>query len=87
MKKVYNRIPQPLKTKPNKSLGRANILKGFCLSFFYLATSKIKGTPGILFHLYLTGLGIKYLLKGNFQRNLIFFPMDSTRYFEFDFMC
>ena len=86
MKKVYNRIPQPAKTEPNKFIKKVKNIKSFCLSFFYLAASKIKGTPGISFHLYLMNLGIKLLLKGNFQRDLIFFPMDSIRYFEFDFM-
>lgn len=86
MKKVYNRIPQFTKAEPNKFQRRDNIIKGFLLSFFCLAASKIKGTPGTFFHLYLTKLGIKLLFKGNFQRDLILFPMDSVRYFEFDFM-
>ncbi len=62
-------------------------LKGFFLSPLYLFMAAIAGAPGIGFHLRSMALGARLLLTRGAPLemcyNYLFFPMDSTRYFEF----
>jgi SAM-dependent methyltransferase len=62
-------------------------LKGIILSPFYLVLASIAGAPGIRFHLRCAITGMNLLLSGRSSLStcyrMIFFPMDSTRYFEF----
>jgi SAM-dependent methyltransferase len=63
-------------------------LKGILLSPFYLVMAALAGAPGIGFHLRCMATGARLLLTGRAPLaacyNYLFFPMDSTRYFEFD---
>jgi len=82
---------------PNRSdrgspmLNAAMALAGLALSPVYLAWSSLYATPGLAFRRRCGALGLRQLLAvGNrlspeelFQ--LLVFPMDSVRYFEFDF--
>jgi SAM-dependent methyltransferase len=61
-------------------------LKGNILGPIYWLAALIAGGPGLTFHLKCSWLGLisygtRCLKRGSY--NLIFFPMDSTRYFEF----
>ena len=62
-------------------------LKGIMLSPIYLVMASIAGAPGIGFHLRCMAIGFRLLLTGRASLetcyNFLFFPMDSTRYFEF----
>jgi predicted SAM-dependent methyltransferase len=62
-------------------------LKGILLSPTYLLMAGIVGVPGIVFHLRCVSLGFRLLLSGRVPLkecySYIFFPIDSTRYFEF----
>jgi SAM-dependent methyltransferase len=62
-------------------------LKGIFLSPLYLAGACVAGAPGIGFYLRSAAIGSKLLFTGRASLktcyNLIFSPMDSTRYFEF----
>lgn len=62
-------------------------LKGIFLSPLYLVLASIMGAPGIEFHLRIAAIGVRLLVLGRASLKtctaLIFSPMDSTRYFEF----
>lgn len=62
-------------------------LKGIILSPIYLLMASIAGAPGIGFHLRCMATGARLLFTGRASLemcyNYLFFPMDSTRYFEF----
>lgn len=83
--KQYIEVPLPMSCSFLYKLWTR--LKGILLSPFYLMLSRIKGVPGISFYLRCIATGINLLFRGrislNTGYNLIFNPMDSTRYFEF----
>jgi len=58
------------------------------MSPIYLALASILGVPGVKFHLRCVAIGARLLLTGRASMGswtrYLFFPMDSTRYFEFD---
>lgn len=85
MKKQYIEVPLPMSCSFFYKLW--TYLKGIILSPIYLAMAHIAGAPGISFHLRCVATGINLLLSGRKRLtvcyNYIFFPMDSTRYFEF----
>ena len=62
-------------------------VKGILLSPLYLVMAYIAGAPGIGFHLrcVATGTGLLFTGRASLKTcyNYLFFPMDSTRYFEF----
>ncbi len=62
-------------------------LKGIVLSPLYLVMARVAGAPGIGFHLRCMATGARLLFTGRASLGtcygLLFFPMDSTRYFEF----
>ncbi len=62
-------------------------LKRIVLSPIYLVMAFTAGVPGISFHLWSMALGARLLLTKRAPLatcfNYLFFPMDSTRYFEF----
>lgn len=65
------------------------VAAGLVLFPLYWGAAHIMRTPGLKFRRYCALLGVRLLLKGrDIQRayNLIVSPMDSVRYFEFDFM-
>jgi SAM-dependent methyltransferase len=63
-----------------------NGLKGILLSPSYLLMAGAAGVPGIAFHLRCVAAGIRLLFSGKVPLKscykYVFFPMDSTRYFE-----
>jgi SAM-dependent methyltransferase len=65
---------------------------GLVLSPAYWLLARRYRTPGLSFHARCARLGARLLLHGrgnvswNFIYALLTFPMDSTRYFEFDFL-
>jgi len=85
MRKQY--IEVPLKISVNYFSMLWIHLKGIILSPLYLLMGKIAGAPGTCFHLRCAATGTNLLFTGRASLktcyNLIFFPMDSTRYFEF----
>jgi SAM-dependent methyltransferase len=62
---------------------------GAVLFPLYWAAAYMVRTPGLPFRRYCASMGMRLLLKGGGIRDaysLLVFPMDSVRYFEFDFM-
>ena len=85
MKKQYIEIPLPMSCDPLHKLWIR--LKGILLSPIYLVMAGIVGAPGIGVHLRCAAIGARLLFTGRASLRkcykYIFFPMDSTRYFEF----
>lgn len=86
MKKIQTHIIQVKQLK----IAKLTRLKGALLSPLYWAAAHWYGVPGLKLHWYafLKGLDLlfKQKLRLDYIYNLMFFPMDSVRYFEFDFL-
>ena len=85
MRKQFIEVPLPMSSSFfYKLLTR---LKGILLSPLYLVMAHIAGAPGIGFHLRCVANGTSLLLTRRASLktcySYLFFPMDSTRYFEF----
>lgn len=69
----------------------ATALAGLVLSPFYLARASARGTPGVSFRRRCSAIGLRQLFAVENRLTplelyqLIAYPMDSVRYFEFDF--
>ncbi len=89
MKKTYIDVPIP-KTI-NRFQWYTRLLKGAFLSPYYCSLAYASGTPGLRFRHDCVYLGIRLIERRKDRVSLlpayelIFSPMDSTRYFEFDF--
>lgn len=85
MKRQYIEVPLPIECSTIHKVWRK--LVGIFLTPFYLMAAQIWGTPGISVHIRCAYLAVQlFLLRRISLRTcyfLIFFPMDSTRYFEF----
>jgi SAM-dependent methyltransferase len=85
MRKQFIEIPLPMSCSVFYKLWMH--LKGILLSPLYLVLAGFVGAPGIGFHLRCVAIGLRLLLTGRGSLatgyELLFFPMDSTRYFEF----
>jgi SAM-dependent methyltransferase len=85
MRKQYIEVPLPMYCSFFYKLWTR--LKGILLSPLYLVMAHIAGAPGIGFHRLCLATGTSLLLTGRASLktcyNYLFFPMDSTRYFEF----
>ena len=85
MRKQYIDVPLPMSC--SSFYGQWMHLKGILLSPLYLVMAIMVGAPGIGFRLRLAAIGVRLLLTGRASLgtcyNLLFFPMDSTRHFEF----
>jgi len=85
MRKQYIEVPLPMSCSFFFKLWTR--LKGILLSPIYLVMAHIAGAPGVVFHLRCVATGARLLLTGRVSLktcyNYLFFPMDSTRYFEF----
>jgi len=83
---IYSRIIN----NPVKRFNRFHGLKQLTLPIVYWIISHYWHTPGLFFHRYIVQLALKLWFKGGCDttcyRQMISFPMDSVRYFEFDFM-
>lgn len=85
MRRQYIEMPLAMRCRGVRSL--AMRLAGNILCPAHWLAAFFSGGPGLLFHLRCAGLGVLSLVTRRLKRghyNLIFFPMDSTRYFEFD---
>ncbi|TFG60609.1 MAG: class I SAM-dependent methyltransferase [Deltaproteobacteria bacterium] len=89
LKRAYIEVPDlPEISIPAKAL---RAVAGLLLSPIYWLLARRYRTPGLSFHARCVRLGARLLLQGrgnvswNFLYMLLAFPMDSTRYFEFDF--
>lgn len=86
MRKQFIEVPLPLADGPAGRLGSA--LKAAFLSPIYLALAWLQGAPGIGLHLRIAGTGARLLVRGRAAirtcAGYLLFPMDSTRYFEFE---
>lgn len=86
--KEYLRLPEPYKRLPRiKRL--AHILTGLMLFPVYWGMAYVVGTPGLAFRVLCAMKGLRLLLRErDYARayGLIVAPLDSVRYFEFDFM-
>lgn len=86
MNKVYTRLDTMKASTGRRSLGRA--AARLMLGAAYLAAAAVRGGPGVGFHLtmarFAAGLLGSDLPKSEIHALLIA-PMDSFRYFEFDF--
>lgn len=84
MRKQYIEVPLAMRCRGLCS--NLMRLKGNLLGPIYWLAAFVAGGPGTMFHLKCSWLGVvsyatRCLKRGSY--NLIFFPMDSTRYFEF----
>jgi SAM-dependent methyltransferase len=90
LRKSYIRVPSSRRPNRIHRLGRAFI--GAALSPLYWILARLYGGPGLEFRSRCALMGLKLLFKrqgplspSDFFR-LFFWPIDSVRYFEFDFM-
>jgi SAM-dependent methyltransferase len=85
VRKQFIEVPLPVSCSVYYYLWRH--LKGMILSPIYLVMAAIAGAPGIGFHLRCMATGARLLFTGRASLetcySYLFFPMDSTRYFEF----
>jgi SAM-dependent methyltransferase len=84
MRKQYIEVPLALRCRGLRS--NVMKLKGNLLGPIFWLAAWVAGGPGLGFHLKCAGLGLLALVTRRLKRGsygLIFFPMDSTRYFEF----
>lgn len=88
-------LPKKYLSYPNPSQGISKIKRlrhrvaGLVLFPIYWGMAYVTHAPGLAFRGFCALLGIRLLFKGRDIRrayNLIVSPMDSVRYFEFDFM-
>ena len=85
MRKQYIEVPLAMRCRGLRSLLMR--LAGNILCPAYWLAALFAGGPGLFFHLRCAWLGVSSLVTRRLKRghySLIFFPMDSTRYFEFD---
>jgi predicted SAM-dependent methyltransferase len=84
-KKQYIEVPLAIECSMVRKVWQK--LVGILLMPCYLIAAQILGTPGIKIHLKCASLAVRLFLLGRISLqtcySLIFFPMDSTRYFEF----
>jgi SAM-dependent methyltransferase len=85
MRKQYIEVPLPMSFSFVYRLWIR--VKGMFLSPLYLIVAGFIGAPGFFFHLRCMAMGVFFLVTGRVPLRTcykyIFFPMDSTRYFEF----
>ena len=84
MRRQYIEVPLSLRRRGFRSLLMR--LVGNILCPFYWMAAWFAGGPGLMFHLRCTWLGVIAYVTRCLDRGrsrLMFFPMDSTRYFEF----
>jgi SAM-dependent methyltransferase len=85
MRKQYIEVPLPIECALHRTLWHVFI--GFFLEPSFVTAALVLKTPGIAVHLKCALLGLRMLLLRRLPLrtalSLIFFPMDSTRYFEF----
>jgi SAM-dependent methyltransferase len=85
MRKQFIEVPLPMSSSFFYKLWTR--LKGILLSPLYLVMAHIAGAPGIGFRLRCVAIGAYLMLTGRAKLKMcyhyLFFPMDSTRYFEF----
>jgi SAM-dependent methyltransferase len=85
MRKQYVEVPLPLARGPVGKLGAGVV--AMLLAPVYLAAGWLKGAPGTGLHLRIVGIALRLMLRGRLAfrtcAGYVFFPMDSTRYFEF----
>jgi SAM-dependent methyltransferase len=84
MKKIYTTLHIN-----NSVIKKNNLVYSSFLSVGYWLSALLKSAPGLLFHAYISLLGLRMLtgplINKSLIYSLIYFPMDSFRYFEFDF--
>ncbi|MFI4955113.1 MAG: class I SAM-dependent methyltransferase [Gammaproteobacteria bacterium] len=86
--KVYLSYPQSLQ-EISKARRLRKVVTGLILFPLYWGMAYFIHAPGLAFRRFCALMGIRLLLKGRDVRrayNLIVSPMDSVRYFEFDFI-
>ena len=84
-RKQYIEVPLAMRCRGLRSLLMR--LAGNILCPPHWLAAWFAGGPGLFFHLRCAWLGVSSLVTRRLKRghySLIFFPMDSTRYFEFD---
>jgi len=86
MEKIYPRIGARQVGTP----ARFGFIRRAALSPLYWLLAHSQNVPGLSLHRRMTQLGLRALLQGRmkpeFRDSLLFYPMDSVRYFEFDFI-
>lgn len=85
MRRQYIEVPLSMRCRGLRSLLMR--LAGTILCPAHWLAALFAGGPGLFFHLRCAGLGLTSLVTRRLKRghySLMFFPMDSTRYFEFD---
>jgi SAM-dependent methyltransferase len=85
MRRQYIEVPLSMRCRGLRSLLMR--LAGTILCPAHWLAALFAGGPGLFFHSRCAGLGLISLVTRRLKRghySLMFFPMDSTRYFEFD---
>lgn len=91
LEKIYIRHPTD-SVRRTKTAEFAFALKGLALAPVYLGLGRLRGAPGVDFRMRCARLGLRQLFAGQGGLSLLeayrllVFPMDSVRYFEFDFI-
>jgi SAM-dependent methyltransferase len=80
-------IRAPTKPRPPPARLALHALAGVLLGPLYWGLAALRRTPGMQFRARATALGIRGVLRLPLRTvfHLLFMPMESTRYFEFDF--
>jgi hypothetical protein len=85
MRKQFIEVPLSMDCGPLGKLWAA--VKAVVLSPFYLGLAHLRGAPGTGYHLRVSLTAVRLMLGGRMSprtcAGYLFFPMDSTRYFEF----
>ena len=84
IRRVERRVPTPL-TLVTHAIASLALVPAYALA------ARVIGTPGMRFHLEAVALALRLMLHGGTTMlsqagRLALYPMDSTRYFEFDWM-
>ena len=90
MVRIYSRIPKRSRDVRSETKGGKNLVAHIVLSISHWVAALAISTPGVVFHLYSASLGLYLLVSSRLDKKfigtMILFPMDSVRYFEFDFL-
>lgn len=89
MKRIYLTVPSPIDLPKRTLSNTLHNIMDISLCPFYLLMGRIFNVPGLSIHFKIVKLGMKLRsnkrINSRLSNEIIFYPIDSFRYFEFDF--